>query len=212
MGLCDEGRLGEARAQVREREARSVIDDINGLLECRNLLCMVERCAGNLYEALRIHEDSYELAHLSDSPILKARFHGGLGVTCRKIAESEGAPSYFERALDEQRLCCLYLEQAGDRDGAGDMENNVALALCGAGRTTEAREHLEAARRYLSGNPVKLAQVDDTEAYICLRESKPLDAVLLASGAVRVFRQHGEKRLLADALGTLMKATTDSMG
>jgi tetratricopeptide (TPR) repeat protein len=209
MGLCDDGRLDDARAYLREREATLDGGDVDRLLECRNLLAMVERCAENFHAALLIHVDAYPLVESSGSDILKIRFHNGLGITCEQIAAREGQPGYNERALSEYATAARLLISIGDMEAAGDLENNIAMALCGLGRTAEAREHLAQARASFEGNKVKLAQVDETEARVYLREGNVREALYLVSGAIQVFIRHGEERLLAEAMRTQQKASAD---
>lgn len=208
MGLCDEGKIDEARAHLAERI--KTLADTEQLLECRNLQAMVERCAKNYTEALRIHVESYPLALASDVHVLKGRFHGGSGITFEVIGVREDSSDYIKKALSEYEEASRHFQKAGDMDGAGDVENNLGMLLCALGRTGEAREHLVNARAYFEGKPVKLAQVDDTEARIYLREGNPVEALYLSCAAVRVFIRHGEERLLTEARRTLMKAAADS--
>ncbi|HEX8708832.1 MAG TPA: hypothetical protein VF723_11360 [Pyrinomonadaceae bacterium] len=211
MCLCEEGKLEEARKYLAERLAALAESDVDNSLECHNLLAMVERYAGNFYESLRIHLESLLLARDCSAEILKARLHSGLGITYEEIASRESLPDYLGRALTEYAKASSYYQQAGDMEGAGDVENNIAVALSDLGRTDEAREHLKIARAYFGERPVKLAQVDETEARICLKEGRPLDAIGLIAPTLPVLIRHGEKRLFEIALRTQMKASADYM-
>lgn len=211
LGLCAEGRLDDARAHLEERVKALAADDADNLLECRNLQAMVERHAKSFYKALRIHLEALPLLGAANHDILRARFHSGLGITYEVIAGLENSPSCYEHALDEYEQARRYFQAAGDIDGAGDVENNVAMFLCALGRTTEAREHVKQARVYLSENPVKLAQTQDTEARIYLAEGNPQEALYLVSAAICVFIRHGETRLRDEAIRTQMKAAADCL-
>lgn len=211
LALCSEGRFAEARDFLDKRTESLPEDAVDDLLECRNLLCVVERGDGNYYEALRIHADAYPLANATAYSVLKGRFHIGYGITCEVIARRESLTSYFQKALDEYNLARSAYQQAGDVDGAGNVENNVAMALCGLGRFDEARERLKDARGFYEGQPVKLAQVSETEARICLQLKRPLEALPLVNAAVDVFIRYDEPELLKEALRTQMKAAADYM-
>lgn len=207
--LHREGKFDEAREVLRSAINSLEANDVNELLACRNQLAKVERGAGNLYEALRIHVESIPLSQACTSHRLCAKFHNGLGLTYKQIAERANLQDYFDKALHEYNETRRHLELAGDREEAGYVENNVAMVLCELGRTAEARDHLERARGYFEGQPVRLAEIDETSAQVCLREGKALEALSFALDANRVFIQFGEKRLLDDSIRTLLKAAAD---
>ena len=207
--LLREGQFDEARNVMKAALDALPLEEVDERLACLTLLCKVERGDGNLYEALRILTETYPLSKQASSHQLRAKFHNCLGVTYKQIAETAPLPAYFDKSLSEYQETRFHLEEAGDREGAGYVENNVAMVLCELGRTTEAREHLERARSYFAGQPVKLAEIDETTARICLKECKSLEALSYALDANRVFIQHGEKRLLDDSIRTLLKAAAD---
>lgn len=201
-----EGCIGEARSEMRQAIDALSPDETDELLACRNLLCKVERADNNLTEALRIHLETYPLVELSTSHLLKARFHNGLGITYRKLAAEY--PEYLDRALIAFEAFRYHAECAGDEKEAGRAINNIALVLCQIGRTEEARSQLSDARRYFT-DPARLAEIDETEAQVCLQEKKPLEALDYALSACRVFLAAGEKKLMNDSLPTLLKAIAD---
>jgi tetratricopeptide (TPR) repeat protein len=208
--LLDEGRIEDARDILRNEIRRLPAEETDHLLAYRNLLASVERGAKNFYEALRIHTETHPLAELSHVPILRARFHNGLGITLEEIACRESLRDYFDRALIEYEAARYHAEEAGDTEFAGHIENNIALVYCQLGETAQAHEHLAHARTYFQDKEVKLAEIDETEAQVSMKEAgKEFETLTYALSACNAFIRHGEKRLLDDALPTLLKAIAD---
>lgn len=206
--LLAEGKLTEARGVIEDAVNGLDQNDVDEMVALRCQLAKVERAAGNLYEALSIHRETYPLAQLSRFPIVKWSFHNGLGITYDLIAIKEGQREYRGKALIEYEAARFHAEDAGERNLAGYIENNIALIHCDLGETGQAHEHLERARTYFT-DPVKLAQIDETEARVYLKEEKPDEALTFALDACQTFKRFNEKRLLDDALPTLMKAIAD---
>jgi hypothetical protein len=121
------------------------------------------------------------------------------------ITESD----YRDRALIEYEAARFHLAEAGHYEEAGYVENNIATILFKMGRTDAAREHLLSARDYLKDQPVQLAEVDITEAQVCLKEGKSIEAYSLMLDAHRTFIQCGKKRLLDASMDTMLKAAGD---
>lgn len=209
LSLYNEGRFDKAREEIKKWLTLIPSDDVNERLASLNLLAIIERGDKDFHEALRIHLEASDLARLSTYHILKAKFHNGLGITYRKIAVYEGKRECLDKAFIEYEATRFHLEEAGDFDEAGKIENNLALILCELNRFNQAHEHLRDARRLLAGKPVRMAEADETEARIYLKEKKPLEALALATDAVSTFINSGEKKLLLDAIPTLIKAATD---
>lgn len=208
--LVGEGRFDEARAMLADTAAGLPDDATEELLACQILIAKVERGAGNFYEALRIHIETYPLSRLSRSHSLQAKFHNGLGNTYEAIADKEEMRDYFGKALVEYEATRFHLEEAGALEEAGYLENNIAVVLCRFGRTAEAHAHLAAARKLFAEQPVNLAQVEHTTAQVCLsEEGNEAEALACALEATRVFLRFGEKRLLDDSIRTLLKAAAD---
>jgi tetratricopeptide (TPR) repeat protein len=177
-------------------------DDVDERLAILNLLCKVERASGNLNEALRIHLESYPLAQLTTRHFLKWKFHNGLGITYRRL----GNP---DRALIEYEAVRFHAEEAGNAEDLGYAIVNIAMVLCELNRTDEARAHLEQGRALFAQDRVVLAQLNETEAQVYLNEEKPLEALALAVDAIQTFIAEGQKKLLNDAIPTLVKAAAD---
>jgi tetratricopeptide (TPR) repeat protein len=207
--LFSEGRFDEARRLLTKTAFALLSDEVDELLACRNLLAKVERGAGNFYEALKIHIETYPLSKLSRYHGLQAKFHNGLGNTYEAIANKEELRDYFDRALIEYEAARFHLEEAGALEECGYLENNIAAVLSRLGRTEEAHAHLEEARKLFRETPVNFAQVEHTTAQVYLEEDKAAEALACALDASRVFLRHGEKRLLDDSIRTLLKAAAD---
>lgn len=208
LGLCAEGKYDEARAELAKKRCVLTSEDVDGHLECRNLQACIERGEGNYRASLNTHLSAAYLVDQAQD-ILKARYHSGLGITYEILGKQESSSEYFEDALTHYELATVKFQQAGDMDGAGDVENNVGMCLLALGRFGDARDHLAQARAYFVDQPVKSAQVDETEARVCLAENKSLEALRLVTGAVQVFICHNERVLLLEALRTLQKAAGD---
>lgn len=199
--LRREGRFDEAR-EVLDEERRSLDPwDSEGALDCAVARSKVERSAGALDRALAILMEASPLAESCGSDDLRARFHHGLGATYQRLGLAD-------RAWVEYTAAAHYWALAGRPYDAGCADNNVALLVAPYDRA-RAYRHLESARGHFSGMPVKLAEVDETEARIRLGVKESGAALDLALGAVRVFRRAGETALLLDALPTLIKAAAD---
>lgn len=200
-GLRREGRFVEARKELDE-ERRSLDPwDTEGALACAVARSKVERSAGVLDLALAILMEAAPLAESCGSDDLRARFHHGLGATYQRMGLAD-------KAWVEYTAAAHYWVLAGKPYDAGCAENNVALLVAPSDRA-RAYGHLESARGHFSGMPVKLAEVDETEARIRLGGRESGAALDLALGAVQVFRRTGETALLLDALPTLIKASAD---
>lgn len=109
------------------------------------------------------------------------------------------------RALKEYAGARDYAKQTGDRGAVASFENNIAFILCQLGRMAEAHERLGVARN-CSADPVKLAEIDDTEAQVYLREGRAREAYALALQACVVFMARDEERLLRAGTRVLLAA------
>lgn len=198
--LRREGRYDEAREVLRKELAAAGTDDAR--LACAVGLAKVERGAGRLALALKVQLEASPLAEASADEALRAHFHSGLGATYQLMGEADAA-------LIEYTAAAHHWSKAGLYADAGCAENNVALILSAAGRFAEARAHLRASRAYFVDAPVKSAEVDESEAQVCLAEGDPEEALRLISGAMAVFFQYGEVELRRKSLPTLIKAAAD---
>ncbi|HEX8922379.1 MAG TPA: tetratricopeptide repeat protein, partial [Pyrinomonadaceae bacterium] len=176
--------------------------EIDELLATRNMLAKVELRAKSYVESLTILRETHLLSQLSTRHRLRASTHMGLGNAYEALGD-------YDSALVEYEAARYHLEEAGDPENAGYVENNIAVVLCALNRTTDAREHIQTARACLKDRPVQFAEIDVTEAQVCLIKGQPFEALALMYGAQQVFIEKGEKRLHDDSLPTLIKAAAD---
>jgi len=202
--LYHEKRLNDAREILVARLKDTSCADEQ--LTAAYMLAKVEVAASNLYEAANVLHNHAALADACADHLLLAHFHETRGGIFQLIGEREHFDVNADRALLEYAAASYHYEQAGDRDVAGCAENNIGLLLAQLGKSIEAREHLERARKLFSGSVVKLAEVDHTEAEIYLLEGNYFDALRLASKAMSVFTACDELRLIAVCWPTLHKA------
>lgn len=204
--LYHEGRLDEARAQLRAELTSLPKGDIDRALNNQILSGEIEHSAHNYEAGVSIMLAAYPLAHLTDLPMLAAKYHTVLGNLY--LDGAKGRAEYFDKALVEYEGARAFAEQAHDPSFVGHLENNIGRVLCELGKTAEAHDHLARARTYFT-DQVKLAEIDDTQAQVYLAEGNADAAYELSLEACRVFRRAGETRLLVDATRTLQKAAQD---
>jgi tetratricopeptide (TPR) repeat protein len=209
LAFYEKGDFAEARTIITESLKTLRPDEVDERLACYTLLAIVERGAKRFYEALRIETEAYPLSEHCSYDLLRAKFHNGLGITFKSIAIDQDASDYLDKALIEYTAARVLSERAGDLDFAGNLENNIALIHAALGRAAEAHEHIARARTYLKTDVIKLAQVDDTQAQVYLREGKALEALSLMLDASQVFIKHGKEKLFNDSIRTLIKAAAD---
>jgi tetratricopeptide (TPR) repeat protein len=197
-----EGRISEAREVLIGSLKSLPHDDVDERLALLNLLCKVERAAKNTHEALRIHLESYPLVQLTSIIPSSGNFITDSALPMKMLGE-------YDRALIEYEAAKFHAEESGNLKDLGYAVVNIAMVLCELERTTEARAHLSSGRAYFAQNSVVLAQLNETEAQVCLKEEKPLEALSLVVDACQTFIRESQKKLLDDALPTLIKAASD---
>src|SRR2546421_2714856 len=199
-----EGAVDEARVILRAVLDRlsETESEVRALALLRSAI--IERSAGRLNEALRIHTEAVQLFEKIDNHTLKGKFHVGLAVTLKKLSEIERRDDYVDRALIEYAAASYHFEQAGHERYRARIENNLGFLLSTVGRFAEAHEHVARARRIFAGLKDKgsVAQVDDTRARVLLAEGKRAEAERAARAAVRALERGDGHALLAEALTT----------
>ena len=202
--LADSLRTAGDYVQAREYVADELKRTPGGdeRLALLDMAAKIERSANRPAASLCILLKAEPLAEASLSHDRKAKYHHGLAVSYQMLGE-------IEQALEEYRAASYHMSEAEQHYPAACIENNVALILSGLGRFDEARTHLREARRYLTGWPVKLAEVDETEAQILLAEGRSDEAEALVVRAMAVFYENGEAELIRAARYTLLKAAAD---
>src|SRR2546423_6998044 len=199
-----QGEFDEARALIQEALGR--LPDTERETKALALIrsAIIERSAGKLIEALRIHTEAAPIFEKIESHALKGMFHTGLAVTLKKLGEIEQREDYIDRALIEYAAASYHFEQAGHERYRARVENNLGFLLSTVGRFAEAHEHVGRARRIFAGLKDKgsVAQVDDTRARILLADGKRAEAERAARAAVRALERGDGHSLLAEALTT----------
>lgn len=200
--LRRERRFDDARAVLEEHRCLLDRADVGGALANAVARSKVERSAGDLATAFSILMEASPLAELCQNEEMLAAFHGGLAATYQRAGLAD-------KALIEHEAAAFHWERAGRPYDAGCTENNLALLVAAHDRE-KAFDLLARARAHFAGMPVKLAEVDETEACVRLALGGETEAAFgLALEAVRVFRATGERTLLLDSLPTLIKAAVD---
>jgi CheY-like chemotaxis protein len=199
-----QGEFNEARTLIQE--ALSRLPDTEWETKALALIrsAIIERSAGRLIEALRIHTEAVPIFEKIGSHALKGMFHTGLAVTLKKLGEIEHREDYIDRALIEYTAASYHYEQAGHERYRALIENNLGYLLSTVGRFKEAHEHVNRARRIFAGlkDAGSVAQVDDTRARVLLAEGRHAEAERAARAAVRALEKGDGQALLAEALTT----------
>jgi CheY-like chemotaxis protein/tetratricopeptide (TPR) repeat protein len=199
-----QGEFDEARTLIQEALGR--LPDTERETKALALVrsAIIERSAGRLIEALRIHTEAAPIFEKIGSHALKGMFHTGLAVTLKKLGETEHREDYIDRALIEYAAASYHFEQAGHERYRALIENNLGFILLTVGRFKEAHEHVNRARRIFAGlkDAGSVAQVDDTRARVLLAEGRHAEAERAARAAVRALEKGDGQALLAEALTT----------
>ena len=199
-----EGAVDEARVILQEvlSHLSNAESNVRALALLRSSI--IERSAGRLSEALRIHTEAAPMLERIGNHALKGKFHVGLAETLRKLSEIERREDYVDRALIEYAAASYHFEQAGHERYRARVENNLGFLLSTVGRFVEAYEHVNRARRIFGGlkDAGSVAQVDDTRARVLLAEGRHAEAERAARAAVRALEKGDGQALLSEALTT----------
>src|ERR1043165_2413630 len=172
------GAVDEARVILQEvlSHLSNAESNVRALALLRSSI--IERSAGRLSEALRIHTEAAPMLERIGNHALKGKFHVGLAETLRKLSEIERREDYVDRALIEYAAASYHFEQAGHERYRARVENNLGFLLSTVGRFVEAYEHVNRARRIFGGlkDAGSVAQVDDTRARVLLAEGRDAEA------------------------------------
>jgi tetratricopeptide (TPR) repeat protein len=169
---------------------------------------IVEKVATRDQEAFRIYREIAPKFETCGNHSLKAKFHNFSATLLRGLAATENREEYIDKALIEYAAASFHFEQAGHDRFRAHVENNTAYLFADIGRLSEAREHVNKARRLFSkvGDHGGTAYADDTLAQIYLLEGNSRDAEKVARRAVHALGRGGEQSYLAEALTTQGKA------
>lgn len=165
---------------------------------------IVEQYAGRLSEGLGFLTDNANLFQKINSQMLKGCYHQTLGDVLENLWESEEPGDYLDRALVEYAAASYHFEQAQHRRYHANVENNLGFLYLKINYCKEAHEHLDRARRILTGLKDKgaVAQVDETRARVFLKERRNAEAENVARSSVRTLEKSDMQSVLAEALTT----------
>ncbi len=195
--LCDGEEFEEAKRVLLEEMRNAGGDDF---LAAVVLFGRTEFLAGNYRASARALVEHYRLAEESSDLQLRAWFHATLAGAYLQL-------KLLSEAEFEHTLASRFFTQINDFDVVGCTENNLGYIAGQLGRVEEAREHFANARSLLAAHPLKLADVDDTEAQVNMIEGNWREAARLACRAHLVAIEHGDERLVRATRLTLNAAT-----
>lgn len=199
-----EGGYDEARVTLREALAQPIARESEHKAIALLRLAIVESSATRHNDALRLLLEAAPLFDASQSHAKKGKLHMELAIVLEFLSSEENREDYADRALVEYTAASFHLEQAGHTTYRASVENNFGLFLSKRGRTAEAYEHLDCARRLFvslkdSGH---IAQVDETRARVLMAQGKIAEAEQVVRAAVQTLETGGQQGLLAEALTT----------
>jgi len=205
LALCywRTGEYNEARDLLTETLSRLTTDsELKAKAVLR--LAIVEREAASYIQALRVLTDNAPLFGKINNHTVKGGYHVTLGDVLTNLWESAKQGDYLDRALIEYAAASYHFEQAEHRCYWANVENNLGFLYFKINRCKEAHEHLDQARRILTGlkDAVTIAQVDETRARVFLKERRNAEAEKVARLSVRTLEKSDRQSLLAEALIT----------
>lgn len=194
-------------------EARVTLDDVLSRLANKDgeqkaiallRLSVVENSATRFHESLCALTQAAPIVEAINNHSIKGRFHVQLATALKNLGASENREDYTDRALIEYAAASFHFEQAGHTRYRAAVENNLGGLYLATSRLTEAREHLERARKLFVRlkDRVHTAQVDETRARLLLAQGRNVEAEKVSRDAVRTLEQGDEQSLLAEALAT----------
>jgi tetratricopeptide (TPR) repeat protein len=213
LGLTErqaEAEIGMSHAYLRKAsydEARVILNCVLGnlspggelALSAIAMLTTVERAAGALDEALRLHESSAPLFEGDDVPLrLKGVFHYNWAVTLRKLGHIDVALSQYDAAKE-----CL--EKARDTSRLAIVETSLGVMFYELGAFPEAVEHTRQAISLFEAesNQRGVAEANETLSRVLVEVGDYGGAESAARAAVNTLRAGDEKALLVEALTCL---------
>ncbi|HEX3250395.1 MAG TPA: helix-turn-helix domain-containing protein [Pyrinomonadaceae bacterium] len=209
LAICywREGALDEARVTLRL--VLETLGAVQSEQKLRALLnsAIVEKVATRDHDALRIYREAAPQFFDCPNLALKGKFHNAYANLLRSLGSSEKRDDYIDLALVEYAAASFHFEQVGFHSLQAIVENNVAFLFATIGKFSEAREHVDSARRLFQlKDHGGSAYTDDTLAQILLMEGNSAEAERVARRAVQTLKQGGEQGFLAEALITQGKA------
>lgn len=198
VGLLDEARA-ECAAEIAHTSGR-------GRLEAVLLLAKVELAARDCGRLLALLDEFRPAFDAERDDRLFGWFFMLRGAARQMIAELTGSAEEAASAFMNYEQATAHYLRSREWSEAGHALNNMALMQHRAGCRAEARESLWRARACFADLPVRLAQVDDSEARMCMAEGDARETRRLSLRAASVFAEYGKDRLLTDLMPVLLWA------
>lgn len=197
--------LDNGRACVRTAlELVAVIEEDE--LKARALirLAYIERDAGRLHEALRIHREAKPVIESCANDALKGMYHNEYALVCRRIAAAENKPDLHDEALIEYAAASIHYERAGNLRYQSAVENNQGFLLMKLRRYAGAHAHVDRALDIAARLKDRefTGQFLDTKAQILIEQKRYKDAVQIARKSVAQLKGGEQKSLLVASLTT----------
>lgn len=210
LAYCDWRRGAFDEARIGMRTALTYLADSSTDQKAITLIrsATVEISAKDYREALRLLDSMSPLMAASHDHALKGKFYMNLGIVLKELSVSEQNVQYRDRALIEHEAAIFHLGKAGHTQYRANTENNLGFLMLTAGKFQDAHNHLTTAYRlFLSlKDKASAAQVQETQARLCLANNRNAEAERLARAAASIHEQGDELALLAEALTTQGKA------
>lgn len=175
-------------------------------------LAYIERDAGRLHEALRIHREAKQVIEACSNDALKGMYHNEYALVCRRIAAAENKPELHDQALIEYAAASIHYEKAGNLRYQSAVENNQGFLLMKLRRYTGAHAHVDRALEIAARLKDRefTGQFLDTKAQILIEQKRYKDAVQIARKSVETLKGGEQKALLVASLTTLGVALSKS--
>ncbi|MEJ7617131.1 MAG: tetratricopeptide repeat protein [Pyrinomonadaceae bacterium] len=167
---------------------------------------IIEKQAGRFAAALELLGEAASLCDgLAESYALKGIYHHTLALVLCGLGEIERRENYIDRALIEFAAAGSYFKLADYTRDHASSEHNLGQLHLKAGKLSQAREHLDRARRLYQSvkDRACVAVVHETRARLFLAEGRNFKAERLARVAViALARDNSERAQVVKALTT----------
>jgi tetratricopeptide (TPR) repeat protein len=166
-------------------------------------LAIVERHAGRLDEALRLLNESSELAKVV-GPWVTGRHQLEIATTLKNLAMAETNNQYSMKALDCYQGALTEFEAVGNHRYSAVVENNYGYLQLGLGELRQAESHLIRARNLFAslGDEIRQAQVNETLSRLHIADGRFDLAHEVIVRAVQSLEAGDQEALLSEALMT----------
>jgi tetratricopeptide (TPR) repeat protein len=167
-------------------------------------LAYIERDAGRLYEALRIHRETKTYIEECTNDALKGMYHTEYALVCRREAAAENKQELYDEALIQYAAASVHYEKAGNLRYQIAVENNLGFLLMKLKRYAGAHAHIDRALDIAARLKDKefAGQSLDTRAQLLIEQRRYRDAIQTARKSVELLKNGEQKSLLVASLTT----------